>query len=177
MKKLWEKLKKIKNIEIYAAVVVVIIIIIIYCSTLVTPKQSTANDSGAAVSAVTQTYADMIESKLAEVIGSIKGAGHVAVMVMTDGEGTSELAYNIDEKTVEQTGTSGQGTTTTTSTKTLLLGTGGKPIVLWINPPDIIGIIVVATGAADVGVRLNILKAVQTIIGSSNAHIEILTGN
>ena len=86
------------------------------------------------------------------------------------------MAYNIEERTVTQTGANGQSTTTTTVTKTILTGPGGAPVILWTNPPNIISVVVVAAGAGDVSVRMNIIRAVQTVVGTS-PRIEILTGN
>ena len=40
----------------------------------------------------------------------------------------------------------------------------------------IIGIVVVATGASDVSVRLDLLHAVQTLIGDNNTPIQIFSG-
>lgn len=176
MKKIWEKLKKIKHIEIYAAVLAVVIIIGIYFSTLTPRTQQPETTPESVTTTTSQSYANMLEDKLKNVIGSVAGAGKVAVMVMTDGEGTAELAYDTQEKTVTQTGANGQEITTTTKDQTVLTN-NGKPVVLWTNPPRIIGIIVVATGASDVAVHLNILRAVQTIIGDSKVAIQILAGN
>lgn len=176
MKKWWEKIKKIKHIEIYAAVLAVVIIFGIYFSTLSSGKAKTTSPTTTNQTTTSaQTYAEMLSEKLEHVLGSVAGAGKVAVLVMTDGEGTAELAYDIQEKTVTQTGTNGQEITTTTTDKTLVTN-NGKPMVLWTNPPAIIGIIVVATGASDVAVRLNLLRAVQTIIGTKDVAIEILSG-
>jgi stage III sporulation protein AG len=176
MSKFFEKIKKIKNIEIYLAVAVVVIIIAIYFSTL-TPKKEEQSQTQTESGTIGESYADMIESKLESVIKSIKGVGTVAIMVMTDGEGTSELAYDIEEKTVEQVGANGQKVINTVINKKTLLGTGGKPIILWTIPPKILGVVVVATGAGDVTVRLCILNAVQTVITDIGVKIQILTGN
>ncbi len=177
MKKLWEKLKKIKHWEIYAAVLAVVLIVGIYLSTLV-PKKTTTTATTEQTTVVNQnqSYADQLASKLENVLGSVAGAGKVAVLVMTDGEGTAELAYDIQEKTVTQTGSNGQEITTTTKDHKLIT-TNGQPLILWTNPPALLGIVVVATGAGDVSVRLNLLRAVQTVIGNQKVDIEILTGN
>lgn len=176
MKKWWEKIKKIKHIEIYAAVIAVVLIIGIYFSTLSSGKTKTAEQTTETkIVTTSQTYADALAEKLENVLGSVAGAGKVSVLVMTDGEGTAELAYDTQEKTVTQTGTNGQEITTTTKDQKLIT-VNGKPLVLWTNPPDILGIIVVATGASEVSVRLNILRAVQTIIGDQKVSIEILSG-
>jgi len=177
MKKWWEKIKQIKHWEIYAAVLVVVVMLGIYLSTMRGSSNSTNKTTE--VTTVTDsdnTYASQLETKLQNVLSCLSGAGHVAVMVMTDGEGSAELAYDVQEKTVTQTGANGQEVTTTTVDKTVVTK-NGSPVVLWNNPPKIIGIVVVATGANDVGVRLNLLHAVQTMLGDNNVPIQILSGN
>lgn len=176
MKKLWAKIKQIKHWEIYAAVIVVVIMLGIYLSGMGGSKKSVEkNSTVATVSSTDSTYAGQLETKLEEVLGCVAGAGNVAVIVMTDGEGTAELAYDVQEKTVEQAGANGQSVTTTTVDKTVVVK-NGSPLVLWKNPPQIIGIVVVATGASDPGVRLNLLHAVQTLIGEQTTEIQILSG-
>lgn len=175
MKKLWQKIKQIKHWEIYATVIVVVIMLGIYLSSLGGSKKSNQTETVSTVTESNGTYASQLESKLESVLGCVAGAGHVAVMVMTDGEGTAELAYDVQEKTVEQAGANGQAITTTTVDKTVVIK-NGSPMVLWKNPPAMIGIVVVATGASDVSVRLNLLHAVQTLIGDKNVPIQILSG-
>ena len=176
MKKLLAKLKQIKHWEIYAAVIVVAVMLVIYLSSFRGGGNTTAkSDAATTVINSSSTYASQLETKLQNVLSSISGAGHVAVMVMTDGEGTAELAYNVQEKTVTQTGANGQEITTTMVDKTLVTQTG-NPVSLWTNPPAIRGIVVVATGASSPSVRLNLLHAVQTMIGDSNVAIQILSG-
>jgi stage III sporulation protein AG len=174
VKKFFEKIKKIKHWEIYLTVAAVVIILAIYLSTLTgggTPDGQ--QDAGAGQAA--ESYADRLEQKLLAVIGSIKGAGAVSVIVMTNGDGAAELAYDIDEKTVTQTGSGGASTETKTTNKTPLLDRNGSPIVLYTNPPEITGILVVAGGASDPAVKLAIARAVQSMAGSGTK-IEILTG-
>jgi len=175
MKKIWEKIKKIKHWEIYAAVIVVVIMLVIYLSSLSGNKSSKQSPTETIVTNDNGSYAGQLETKLEKVLGSIAGAGNVAVMVMTDGEGTAELAYDVQEKSVKQAGINGQETVTTTVEKTVVMK-NGSPVILWTNPPKIIGIVVVATGANDAGVRLNLLHAVQTIIGDKNTPIQIISG-
>lgn len=175
MKKLWAKIKQIKHWEIYATVIVVVIMLGIYLSGMGGKKNT--NDGGVVttVTTVDNSYAGQMEQKLEEVLGCVAGAGRVAVMVMTDGEGTAELAYDVQEKTVEQAGANGQTVTTTTVDKTVVVK-NGSPLVLWNNPPKLLGIVVVATGASDPAVRLNLLHAVQTLIGEQSVEIQILSG-
>ncbi len=178
MKKLFEKLKQIKHWEIYAAVIVVAIMLVIYLSSF-RGSSNTGDKSNSvsqtAVASGSNSYASQLETKLQNVLSSIAGAGHVAVMVMTDGEGTVEFAYDEQAKTVTQTGANGQEITTTTVDKSLVTQ-NGSPVILWTNPPKVLGIVVVATGASNPSVRLNLLHAVQTMIGSEQVAIQILSG-
>lgn len=176
MKKWWEKIKQIKHWEIYVVVVVVVVMLGIYLSS-VRGGNSTDSDRNVVttVTSSDNSYASQLETKLQKVLSCLAGAGHVAVMVMTDGEGTAELAYDIQEKTVTQTGANAQEVKTTTVDRNVVTK-NGSPVILWTNPPKILGIVVVATGANDVGVRLNLLHAVQTMLGTDHVPIQILSG-
>ena len=175
MKKWWQKIKQIKHWEIYAAVLVVVVMLIIYLSGFGGKKTTNNTRVETVVTESNTGYAGQLEAKLQKVLSCVQGAGHVAVMVTTDGEGTAELAYDVQEKTVKQSGTSGQEVVTTTVDKTVVIK-NGSPVVLWTNPPKIIGIVVVATGASDVSVRLDLLHAVQTLIADNNTPIQIFSG-
>ncbi len=175
MKKLWAKIKQIKHWEIYAAIVVVVVMLGIYLSGMTGKKKSEQPSTVAMVTSNDSSYAAQMETKLQKVLSCIVGAGKVSVMVMTDGEGTAELAYDVQEKTVTQAGVNGQEVTTTTVDKTVVIK-NGSPMILWKNPPQILGIVVVATGASDPSVRLNLLHAVQTFIGDKQVPLQILSG-
>ena len=92
MKKLWAKIKQIKHWEIYAAVVVVVVMLGIYLSGMTGKKKSEQPSTVTMVTSNDSSYAAQMETKLQKVLSCIVGAGKVSVMVMTDGEGTAELA-------------------------------------------------------------------------------------
>jgi stage III sporulation protein AG len=169
--KLLEKIKKIKNWEIYLAVLVIGVILFIYFSS--TPNASKDKEDTTAVTS-NENYITNLEKRLQLVISNIKDAGKVSVLVMTNGEEINELAYDIEEKTVTQNGVNGQSTTTTTTNKKVLIGSGGSPVILEQKPPEITAIVVVAGGAWDISVKLNIMRAVQAIVGGTSIRIEIL---
>ena len=175
MKKWWLKIKQIKHWEIYAVVLVVVVMLGIYLSGTMGDKKTAQTATITTVNNSDGSYASQLETKLEKVLGCITGAGKVAVMVMTDGEGTAELAYDVQEKTVTQSGANGQEVTTTTTDKTVVVK-NGSPMILWKNPPQILGIVVVAAGARDPAVRLNLLHAVQTFIGDKQIPLQILSG-
>ena len=62
-----------------------------------------------------------------------------------------------------------------TTTKVVLVN--GQPVLEEEIFPSIKGIVVVSQGAEDVGVRLNLLSALQTVVSVDSSKITILEGN
>lgn len=173
-----ERIKKIKNIEIYAAVAIILVMVVIYISTL-SPSSFSNNSSGSSTRTNEDEYARELEAKLNSVLSQIKGAGRVEVMVTVVGSATMEIAYNIDEKTITQEGAGGSSTTTTTIVKTPVIingRDGPQPLIIFEIKPKLKGVVVVAAGANDIGVRLQLLRAVQTVVADKDVNIEIFAG-
>ncbi len=169
----WDRLKKIKHIEIYIAVIFAVIIIGIYLSTLGSPTKS---DSGPGQNSTetsttfssSQEYAEYIENKLVNVLASVKGAGQVKVIL------TLEDGFEYIYAKEEETKVSADGGKVTTSNIVLI---DGKPVLEKEVYPQVKGVVVTASGADDVSVRLNLLSALQTVIEVASQNITILTGN
>jgi len=173
---LFKRLKKIKNIEIYLAVAVVLIMVAIYVSSFGGGRGSTApGASYDPVRVANENFAREKEARLIATLSQVQGAGRVSAMVTVVGSPTLEIAHNIEERTVTQTGANGQTNTTTTLVRTPIL-VNGRPIILMEVNPRLVGIVVVAQGAGDIGVRLALLRAVQTLVADPSVIIEILTG-
>lgn len=175
------KIKKVKNFEIYLAVGLILVMVAIYLSTLGggVPQQNN-NNQGSWQHTHGDAFARQMESRLVSTLSGIRGAGRVQAMVTVVGSATIEIAYNIDERTVTQTGTGGNATTTTTIVKTPVIihgRDGPQPLIIMEINPRILGVVVVASGAADVGVRMQLLRAVQTVIADNSVRIEIFAGN
>jgi len=168
------RLKKIKHIEIYAAVAVISVMVLLYFSTF---GASTRNDTSNPLTTMEDNFVREFEQKLVSVLSQVRGAGTVDAMVTAVGSATLEIAYNIDERTVTQAGGGGASNTTVTIVKTPVIingKNGPQPLVLLEIKPQLKGILIVATGAADPGVRLNLLRAVQTLVADPTVNIEIL---
>jgi len=170
------RLKKIKNFEIYIAVALILVMVAIYLTTFgggSTPSPNTnwqrSNED---------TYARELESKLVGTLSGIRGAGSVKAMVTVVGSATLEIAYNIDEKSITQSsGTNATTTTTIIKTPVIINGRDGpQPLIIFEIKPQLKGVIIVASGAGDPGVRLQLLRAVQTLIADDSVRIEIFTG-
>lgn len=56
-------------------------------------------------------------------------------------------------------------------------GAGTVSVFAYEEKDAIVGIIVIASGADNVDVRLNILKAIQTVLKAPTTNIQILVGN
>ncbi len=174
LKNFFAKLKKIKHIEIYIAVGLACVIAVAYFAFTSPKKEEANNSSSTELDATTQTfssseeYTSYLENKLKNVITSVKGVGDAKVMV------TLEKGFEYIFATEEEIKTSSNGTTITTVTIVMV---DGQPVVQEEIYPVVSGIVVVADGAEDVGVRMNILSIIQTIINVDNAKINIMEGN
>ena len=114
-----------------------------------------------------------MEDKLKTILGKIKGAGDVEVMLSVDGGKSVLLASDSQTTTV-----SGKNSETTTSVvaSPIILESSGSPMVIGEVLPNITGVVVVSSGAKDVQVRLNILSAVKTLLNLEETKIVILIG-
>jgi|GEM_PF-2089067 len=172
MRGAFEKIRRVKHIEIYAAVIVIAIMLLIF----ITPSGTTgdrSNNNGNNLTTIETNFVRDMERQLISVLSNIQGAGRVETMITAVGSSTLEIAMSIDERSVTQSGTGGASTTTTTVTKTPII-VGGNPIVVTETKPQIRGVVVVASGASDPGVRLAILRAVQTLVGDPGVRVEVL---
>lgn len=167
-----QKLKNIKHIEIYVAVVFVLIVIAVYFSGNVSTSTNINSMNG---SSSTFEYADYMEKKLSKLLSEVNGAGKVSVMLSL--EGTSEIIYATSTEEKINTSNITNGSTSNTIITTEPIFASGKPIIVMEYMPKITGVIVVAQGAEDIKVKLELLQAVQTLLGVTPSNIEILVGN
>ena len=165
---LFTRLRKVKHIEIYTAVAVIAIMVFIYLTTF-----GGGGGGSAALTTAEENFVREIEHKLVQTLSKVRGAGKVDAMVTAVGSSTLEIAYNIDEKTITQSGTGGSANTTTTVVKTPVI-VNGQPVVLLEIKPKLKGVVIIASGASDPAVKLNLLRAVQAIISDTSVNIEIL---
>lgn len=162
-----EKLKKIKGIEWIIVVVACLVIFLIYYSSTFSKNVSTS--SNATVSSSSQ-YAKEVEDKLSSVLSNVSGAGKVSVMLTLE-SGSEIIVAKTKE---ERTNTSANSTSVTVVESPVIVGK--EPLILMEILPKIKGVIVVAQGANDVAVRLELLRAVQALIDVDANKIEIFIG-
>lgn len=180
LNKYFAKLKKIKHIEVYAVILLVVAILVIwFFPSIQNDKTSNAQNSKAAITSA-EKYAQSLESRLNTVLRDIDGAGEVSCMITLDGDVELVLAYSNDQKSSTTQNTTSSGTvnkseTNNSSQEPIIITVNGvsEPLVLREIMPEIKGVVVVASGADNVKVKLDILKAVQALLKVDSSQIEI----
>ena len=164
-----------KNLKIIILIIVLLVIVVLYFA--VGNKSSIETDNKTYTSTYTSTldYCAELESKLERVLSNIKGVGDVKVMVSVDG--SPELKYASDTDT--KTSSTSNGTTTTSSSSPIIIsgGDGSNPLILTEELPKVKGVIVVASGASQIGIKLDILNAVSNLLDISTDKVSVLEGN
>lgn len=165
------KLDPKKKIQYAAILLVVIVILAIYFASAGGNKPAEENEASAAAANVSSaSTSDGIAQQLQETLSAIEGAGRVEVMITYESTGEIVPAFSIDKQssTMTDEGEDGKSTTNSENTQSEIVTIGGssgsEALVLKENSPEIKGVIVVAEGADNIGVRLNLLDAVQTIL-------------
>lgn len=167
--KFFQKFKSVKHIEIVIAIILCAIVLLIYFSTF---KSSSTSQSFESTS--TTEYAAMLESKLEQIIERIDGVGSVSVMITLSSGPEYVYATNDEQQTNKNEG-NGSLTTSTTITKQPIIVSNDIVIVKEIMP-TVGGIVVVAGGAENTKVKLEIIKAIQALVDVPQANIEVLAG-
>ncbi|MDO4572184.1 MAG: stage III sporulation protein AG, partial [Clostridia bacterium] len=116
---------------------------------------------------------------LAGVLSCIRGAGRVEVMVTYETGTelvtamTTSTNYNASESSEGERSSTSSQTTESTQPATVSGEGGDEPIVLMEKQPVVRGVIVVAEGAADIRVRLDLQRAVQAVLDIPLSKIEV----
>ena len=157
--------------------ILLVLIIAIYYSFFGNESSKTTSSNNISYTSSLE-YSTLLENKLKTVLGNIKGAGNVSVMVTLESGPELKIATQTDERTNTTTNSSGTTTSVTVVEEPIIITQNGKevPLILMEILPVIKGVVVVAEGAKDVGVRLQLLEAVQALLNLSSGNIQILTG-
>lgn len=172
---LLQKIKNVKHIEIYLLCIFAIILIVIYSSTIKT--KSTTETTNADFTS--QEYSLYLENKLADILSNITGVGTVKVMITLDGGMKYDYATESEEITTSNEVGGNTTTKTTKNEEVVIVTINGKatPLIIKESYPDVCGVVVVASGASNAQVKLNIMKAVKTLLNVKDESVQILVGN
>ncbi|WP_461204358.1 stage III sporulation protein AG [Clostridium sp. DL1XJH146] len=127
-----------------------------------------------------ETYETNIENKLKETLENIQGVGNVNVNICFKGGEEQVPALNVngsDSTTEEDDGEGGTRTITQkTDGETIVMKDDGsitEPYIIKSYNPKIEGVVIVAQGASDDFVKLQIQEAVITLFGVSENEVTV----
>ncbi len=174
-----------KKIQYLAILLVVIVILTIYFASsggFANKPENKTSQASAQVTAGVQE-ASSVEQQLKNTLSQIEGAGQVEVMITYESSGEIIPAISVDKQTTTTTDED-EGRTSTTNTENTqsevvtVGGSGGNSaLVLKEKSPEIRGVIVVAQGADNIRVKLNLLSAVQTLLNISPDQVDVYKMN
>ena len=184
LKKIIEKIKSVKNYEIIIAILIISIIVSIFVSSIDKPSISNANNENTSYCEQPEdkvyTAEEQQEIKLQEKLSAIKGAGEVEVMITYKSGREVVTAMNTIQSnttTEEQDRQGGVRKVTQNDVNTQAVTTneanGSKPLVIKEMEPEVKGVIVIAEGADDVMVKMELLRAVQIALGVDANQVEV----
>lgn len=174
---LFVKLKKIKHLDKILTVLFIAIILLIYFSSFSFGTSSNNKSNIGQALEENQTtsltsYQNVLERKIEETVSAIKNAGNVNAMVNFSQGIETVIAYSTETKHNKD------GSSTEIKSPVLITKDGkSEPIILQENMPKPTSIIIVATGAKDTNVKLEILRAIQAMFELNSSNIEIFAGN
>lgn len=151
-----QKLKAIKKPEMIIALILILAVIVIFATTFFGEKEEESDGSF-------ESWCAAEEKRLAKVLSGIEGAGKVSVMITYESSVNKVYAYETTSKT--------SGGVTTVSEE--IVYTSGKPLLIKEEAPKVRGVVVVAEGASDTGVKLAIVRAIMALIEVSPGNIEV----
>ena len=172
-----KRMRKNKKLEIgvYAAIAIAVALIYI---TSAAPKTSKTDDKTKTAPTNTEYAVSEreLERRLESILSSISGAGNVRVMITYDT--TSQMVPALSTDTQKNGSESNDGLNSysqaESSSPATGSGSGGNsPIIITEILPKIRGVIVIAEGAADISIRLNLQYAVQTVLGIDASCVEV----
>lgn len=168
LKDFFEKLKSKKHFEIYLAVFIGLIVCVAYFCFSSKTKADNSEQISTVESGSAMEYVDYLENKLSNVLSKISNAGQTSVVITLENGFSYEYATDIETKTT----TSG-GIETVVTSETIIL-VANEPVVEKQIYPKIKGVVIVAEGAEDFNVKMNILTAVETVLEVDRNNITIL---
>lgn len=170
------KLNFKKKLQYIAILLIVIVILAIYFASVGEPEPQ---EPVATTAPVSEASASSIEEKLQDTLSKIEGAGRVQVMITYESSAEIVPAISVDTQTSTTTDETENGSslTSTENTQSEVVTVNGSDgntaLVLKENSPPVKGVIVVAEGAEDIGVKLSLLSAVETILNVSPDQVDV----
>ena len=172
------KMKANKKLELGVYALLIGGAVILYISTFSGGAKKTSEQTeGDLTKADISAYEMETENRLKRILSCIDGAGDVEVMITFESGTQIVPAMDTDSQSVFSQ--NGQGTTDnqseSSSPATISKSGENEPIVLTELQPSIRGVIVIAQGASNIKVKMDLLQAVQTVLGVEGSCIDVFS--
>lgn len=174
LKRLAERMKADKRLELFVYALLAVLGILLYTASCDKGKLAGEGPGDVAVSG--QIPAETaVEERLAQTLSAIRGAGKVRVMITYDTGVEIVPAMSTDvQSSTSQSPAEGGAVINENRTESSRPATlRDEALVLTERAPEVRGVIVIAEGAADIGVKLKLQSAVQTVLGVNIDRIEV----
>lgn len=177
LKGIYARIKGNKKAEYAVYGAIVLLVVLVYTASARIDFSAVKEETAASQS--TSADAAGTETRLREVLSKIRGAGRVEVMITyeTGSELVTAVSTNVDSDMSETTGdgkvSQTQKTTESSQPATVSGSAGNEPIILLERQPVVRGVIVVAEGAADINVKLDLQRAVKAVLDIPLSSIEV----
>lgn len=156
-----------KKLEVIGIAVVLIIALLAFW-----PSSRSDGGTTTAMQASEVFSAEQERQNLVNILSSISGVGKVDVMITYETAPEKVPAYDQDQ-TTSSTVDSQERTTQNETNSQRPSTSGDGTIVLTERRPTVLGVVVVAEGAKDIGIQLTLSRAVQTALGVPNSKVEV----
>ena len=140
------------------------LLVVLCCYFALSGSSKKSSNSSDAEPSDSSSYVSYLENKLKTALVNIEGVDNVSVTITL--QSGFEKIYAMEE----QSKTTASGTVITSS----LVLVSGEPVLVKEIYPVIKGVVIITSSAKDIGTRLNILSATQTILEITNDKITIL---
>lgn len=166
-----KKFKSIKNIEYIVAAIFIGIVLLIFFSGGIFSKNSKEEQ----ITISLAQYGAAVEGKMEKILSRIEGAGQVKVMITFESgkEIITAVTVNSQTNTVTDKYSGGYRETESSVNNNTPVIVGGKAVILKEIEPKVKGVIIVSQGAASVKVKIELTKAVSTLLNIDTKNIEI----
>lgn len=179
-KKFFEILKNNPKLEIGLYVLIAVIVLILIFGWQNGENKDAADRAEQSVKAEEQSgesqeAGDELEQKLKTTLQKISGAGEVEVLISyaTSSEIVPAQSVETQSSTNGDSGTSSESQSS--QPVTVQQENGDAPMVLVEIEPQIRGVIIVAEGADNISVKMNLLRAAQTALDIPASKVEVFS--
>lgn len=124
------------------------------------------------------SYEEELEQRLEAILKKLEGAGKVQVMVTTSTTEEKQLAEDVTYTLATTDERDGAGGTRTNEKEDkqnrIVLAQGNLPVVVKETKPKVEGVLIVAEGGEDIGVKSAIIQAVSSLLNIPSYKVSVL---